>query len=51
MSELNNENPVLIIGGGHSGVSAALEITEAVDKKVYIVEKKIVYRRQSSPDV
>ncbi len=40
MSELNNENPVLIIGGGHSGVSAALEITEAVDKKVYIVEKK-----------
>ena len=40
MSELNNENAVLIIGGGHSGVSAALEITEAVDKKVYIVEKK-----------
>ena len=40
MSEFNNENPVLIIGGGHSGVSAALEITEAVDKKVYIVEKK-----------
>ncbi|MGC8554039.1 MAG: NAD(P)-binding protein [Candidatus Acidulodesulfobacterium sp.] len=40
MSELNNENAVLIIGGGHSGVSAALEITEAVDKKVYIIEKK-----------
>jgi quinone-modifying oxidoreductase subunit QmoA len=40
LSELNNENAVLIIGGGHSGVSAALEITEAVDKKVYIVEKK-----------
>ncbi len=40
MSELNNENAVLIIGGGHSGVSAALEITEAVDKKVYVVEKK-----------
>ncbi len=40
MSELNNGNPVLIIGGGHSGVSAALEITEAVDKKVCIVEKK-----------
>jgi quinone-modifying oxidoreductase subunit QmoA len=40
LSELNNENPVLIIGGGHSGVSAALEITEAVNKKVYIVEKK-----------
>ncbi len=40
MNELNKENAVLIIGGGHSGVSAALEITEAVDKKVYIVEKK-----------
>jgi quinone-modifying oxidoreductase subunit QmoA len=40
LSEINNENPVLIIGGGHSGVSAALEITEAVDKKIYIVEKK-----------
>jgi quinone-modifying oxidoreductase subunit QmoA len=40
LSELNNENAVLIIGGGHSGVSAALEITEAVDKKVYVVEKK-----------
>ena len=40
MSEINNENPVLIIGGGHSGVSAALEITESVDKEVYIVEKR-----------
>lgn len=40
MSESNNDNPVLIIGGGHSGVSAALEITEAADKKVYIIEKR-----------
>lgn len=40
MNDANNGNPVLIVGGGHSGVSAALEITEAVDKKVYIVEKK-----------
>ena len=35
-----SENPVLIIGGGHSGVSAALEITEAANKKVCIVEKR-----------
>ena len=40
MSDLKNENPVLIIGGGHSGVSAALEIMEASGKKVCIVEKK-----------
>ena len=40
MSDLKNENPVLIIGGGHSGVSAALEIMEAAGKKVCIVEKK-----------
>ncbi len=40
LSESNNENSVLIIGGGHSGVSAALEITEATNKKAYIVEKK-----------
>ncbi len=40
MSKSNNENPVLIIGGGHSGVTTALEITEAANKKVYIVEKK-----------
>jgi len=40
LNESNNESPVLIIGGGHSGVSAALEITEATNKKVYVIEKK-----------
>lgn len=40
MNESNNESPVLIIGGGHSGISAALEITEATNKKVYVIEKK-----------
>lgn len=39
MNETKHENSVLVIGGGHSGVSAALEITEATNKKVYIVEK------------
>ncbi len=34
-----NERPVLIIGGGFSGISAALEITEASSKSVIIVEK------------
>ena len=38
MSKLN-ERPVLIIGGGFSGISAALEITEASSKSVIIVEK------------
>lgn len=40
MSDLKNENPVLIIGGGHSGVSAAIEIMEASGKKVCVVESK-----------
>ncbi len=40
MNESNNENPVLIIGGGHSGVSAALEITEASNKKVCVIEQR-----------
>jgi len=34
-----NERPVLIIGGGFSGISAALEITEASSKSVIVVEK------------
>ena len=38
MSKLN-ERPVLIIGGGFSGISAALEITEASSKSVIVVEK------------
>ncbi len=38
MSKLN-EKPILIIGGGFSGISAALEITEAGPKSVIVVEK------------
>ncbi len=33
------EKPILIIGGGFSGISAALEITEASSKSVIVVEK------------
>ncbi len=38
MSKLS-EKPVLIIGGGFSGISAALEITEAGNQSVIVVEK------------
>ncbi|MHB1664911.1 MAG: FAD-binding protein, partial [bacterium] len=38
MSKLNKK-PVLIIGGGFSGISAALEITEAGNQSVIVVEK------------
>ncbi|MHB8281181.1 MAG: FAD-binding protein [bacterium] len=34
-----NKKPVLIIGGGFSGISAALEITEAGNQSVIVVEK------------
>jgi quinone-modifying oxidoreductase subunit QmoA len=34
-----SEKPVLIIGGGFSGISAALEITEAGNQSVIVVEK------------
>jgi len=40
MSEFSERiPPVLIIGGGFSGISAALEVVEASDKSVIIVEK------------
>lgn len=38
LSKSKNDS-VLIIGGGHSGISTALEITESANKKVFLVEK------------
>ncbi len=39
MDGSNEKKPVLIIGGGFSGVSAAIEIMESSEKSVVIVEK------------